>query len=115
MPATFIYFVAMPVWILLACLVWLLAGVMALNRATRRKGLALALAMAATFPSVFLFLVEPFLAIIYALVILPLILMYPFALFERPRKSQLIAISQAVKRLKCKLCNAFIRVFVDFQ
>jgi hypothetical protein len=28
---------------------------MALNRATRRKGLAVALAMAATFPSVFLF------------------------------------------------------------
>jgi hypothetical protein len=45
----------MPVWLFLACLVWLLAGVMALNRATRRKGLALALAMAATFPSVFLF------------------------------------------------------------
>jgi hypothetical protein len=55
LPATFIYFVALPIWILLACLVWLLAGVMAINRGTRRKGLALALAMAATFPSVFLF------------------------------------------------------------
>jgi hypothetical protein len=54
-PPTFIYFVALPVWILLAGLVWLLAGVMALNRGTRRKGLALALAMAATFPSVILF------------------------------------------------------------
>jgi hypothetical protein len=43
------------VWISLACLVWLLAGVMALNRGTRRKGLAPALAMAATFPAVFLF------------------------------------------------------------
>ena len=55
LPATFIYFVALPVWTLLACLVWLLAGMMALNRGTRRKGLALALAMAATFPAVFLF------------------------------------------------------------
>ena len=54
-PPTFIYFVALSVWIPLACLVWLLAGAMALNRGTRRKGLALALAMAATFPSVFLF------------------------------------------------------------
>jgi hypothetical protein len=55
LPPTFIFFVALPVWVSLACLVWLLAGVMALNRGTRRKGLALALAMAATFPSVFLF------------------------------------------------------------
>jgi hypothetical protein len=55
LPPTFIYFVALLVWIPLACLVWFLAGVMALNRGTRRKGLALALAMAATFPSVFLF------------------------------------------------------------
>lgn len=55
LPPTFIYFVALSVWIPLACLVWLLAGVMALNRGTRRKGLALALAMVATFPSVFLF------------------------------------------------------------
>lgn len=54
-PPTFIYFVALSVWIPLACLVWLLAGVLALNRGSRRKGLALALAMAATFPSVFLF------------------------------------------------------------
>jgi hypothetical protein len=43
------------IWIPLACLVWLVAGVMAVNRGTRRKGLALALAMVATFPSVFLF------------------------------------------------------------
>ncbi|WKA30175.1 hypothetical protein [Bradyrhizobium roseum] len=43
------------VWIPLACLVWLVAGAMALHPATRRKGLALALAMAATFPAVFLF------------------------------------------------------------
>jgi hypothetical protein len=55
LPPTFIYFVALPVWMTLACLVWLLAGVMALNRGTRRKGWSLALAMAATFPSVFLF------------------------------------------------------------
>jgi hypothetical protein len=55
LPPTFIYFVALPIWMTLACLVWLLAGVMALNRGTRRKGLSLALAMAATFPSVFLF------------------------------------------------------------
>ena len=55
MPPTFIYFLALLVWIPLACLVWLLAGVMALNRGTRRKGLAPALAMAATFPAVFLF------------------------------------------------------------
>jgi hypothetical protein len=47
--------VAFLVWIPLACLVWLLAGVLALNRGTRRQGLALALAMAVTFPSVFLF------------------------------------------------------------
>ncbi len=52
---TSIYFVALLVWITLACLVWLLAGVMAISRGTRRKGLSLALAMAATFPSVFLF------------------------------------------------------------
>ena len=55
MPPTFIYFVALLVWIPFACLVWFSAGVMALNRGTRRKGLALALAMAATFPCVFLF------------------------------------------------------------
>jgi hypothetical protein len=55
LPPTFIYFVALLVWIPLACLVWFLAGVMALSRGTRRKGLALALAMATTFPSVFLF------------------------------------------------------------
>jgi hypothetical protein len=55
LPPTFIYFVALLVWIPLAGLVWFVAGVMALNRGTRRKGLALALAMAATFPSVFLF------------------------------------------------------------
>ena len=55
LPPTFIYFVALLVWISLACLVWLLAGVMALNPGARGKGLALALAMAATFPSVFLF------------------------------------------------------------
>lgn len=52
---TFIYLEALLVWIAIACLVWLLAGVMALNRGTRRKGLSLALAMTATFPSVFLF------------------------------------------------------------
>jgi hypothetical protein len=43
------------IWMTLACVVWLLAGAMALKRSTRRKGLSLALAMAATFPSVFLF------------------------------------------------------------
>ena len=55
MPPTFIYFVALMVWMTLACMVWLLAGAMALNRGTRGKGLSLALAMTATFPSVFLF------------------------------------------------------------
>jgi hypothetical protein len=55
LPPTFIYFLALIVWVFLGCLVWLLAGAMALDRATRRKGLAAALAMAATFPSVFLF------------------------------------------------------------
>ena len=55
MPPTFLYFVALSVWIPLACLVWVVAGAMALNRGTRRKALALALAMAATFPFVFLF------------------------------------------------------------
>jgi hypothetical protein len=53
LPPTFIYFMTMMVWEPLACVVWLLAGAMALNRATRRRGLSLALAMAATFPSVF--------------------------------------------------------------
>jgi hypothetical protein len=43
------------VWIPFACVVWLLAGAMALSRGTRRNGLSLALAMAATFPAVFLF------------------------------------------------------------
>ena len=55
MPPTFIYFMAAVVWIPLACLVWLVAGAMTLHPSTRRKGLALALAMAATFPTVFLF------------------------------------------------------------
>jgi hypothetical protein len=55
LPPTFIYFAAAVVWIPLACLVWVAAGVMALNRGTRRKALALALAMALTFPTVFLF------------------------------------------------------------
>jgi len=39
----------------LSCLVWLLAGLLALVRTTRRTGLSLALAMAGTFPGVFLF------------------------------------------------------------
>lgn len=55
MPPRFIYFVALSVWIPLACLVWFVAGAMAFNRGARRRALALALAMAATFPSVFLF------------------------------------------------------------
>jgi hypothetical protein len=55
LPPTFIYFVALMVWMTLACVVWLLAGAMALNRGSRRTGLSLALAMTATFPSVFLF------------------------------------------------------------
>jgi hypothetical protein len=55
LPPTFIYFVALSVWIPLACLAWVAAGVVALNRGTRRKASALALAMALTFPTVFLF------------------------------------------------------------
>src|SRR5882672_2244259 len=42
-------------WVLLACLVWLVAGAMLLTRKTRPVAWPLTLAMAATFPGVFLF------------------------------------------------------------
>jgi hypothetical protein len=50
-----LYILALLIWMTLACLVWLAAGVMALNRSTRRKGLSLALAMMVTFPAVLAF------------------------------------------------------------
>src|SRR5579871_1466009 len=56
-----------------------------------------------------------FLATIYALVLLPLILMYFFVHFETPSRSQLTATSQAFELLKSKLCDTFVRIFVDFQ
>ena len=55
MPPTFLYFLAFIIWVPSACLVWLLAGLLALVQTTRRTGLSLALAMAGTFPGVFLF------------------------------------------------------------
>lgn len=55
MPATFLYLMAFMIWMALAVLVWLVAGVLFFARRTRPVGRSLALAMAGTFPGVFLF------------------------------------------------------------
>ena len=55
MPPTFLYFVAFMIWVPLALVVWCAAGVMFFSRRTRATARSLALAMAGTFPGVFLF------------------------------------------------------------
>jgi len=66
MPFTFAYFLAFGVWILLASLVWLAAGLMSLSTRTRYLSWPLCVAMAATFPFVFVYqiIAAPFVACI---------------------------------------------------
>jgi hypothetical protein len=54
-PPTFLYFLALMLWVLMACGVWLIALLMALAPRTRPLVWPTALAMATTFPGVFLF------------------------------------------------------------
>ena len=55
MPPTFVYMMALLVWVPIACLVWLVAAIMALRKASRQTARSLALATAGTFPGVFVF------------------------------------------------------------
>src|SRR5262252_2217718 len=52
MPPTFLYLIALIVWVSLAAVVWAIAGVLAVLPRSRRTALRLALAMAFTFPAV---------------------------------------------------------------
>lgn len=54
-PPTFLYLLALMVWIVFACLVWLAAGLLSLVRRTRCFARPLCLAMAGTFPFVFVY------------------------------------------------------------
>jgi hypothetical protein len=51
----FAYVVLFGMWLSVACLVWLAAAVMAIGKRTRSKARCLSLAMALTFPAVFLY------------------------------------------------------------
>lgn len=55
MPAAFLYMLALVMWILFACLVWLVAGVLMFSPRTRPLSRPLSCAVAATFPFVFLY------------------------------------------------------------
>jgi hypothetical protein len=55
MPATFLYLMAFGAWLCLAGAVWVTAVCLAILPITRRVAGSLALAMAATFPAVFVF------------------------------------------------------------
>jgi hypothetical protein len=55
MSPAFVYLFAFGVWLFAACLVWLASGVMSLLRGTRSTARCLGLAMAGTFPVVFLY------------------------------------------------------------
>ena len=55
MPPTFLYFVALMIWVPAAVLVWVIAAVLAIFPGLRSRARSLALAMAATFPGVALF------------------------------------------------------------
>jgi hypothetical protein len=55
LPFGFAYFLALGMWIFLASLVWLTAGLMSLSARTRYLSWPLCVAMAATFPFVFVY------------------------------------------------------------
>lgn len=55
MPPTFLYMMALALWVGLAVLVWLLAAFLFVMPRTRSRARSLGLAMATTFPSVLLF------------------------------------------------------------
>jgi hypothetical protein len=52
MPSTFLYLMALVLWVTLAVAVWLVSGVLLLLPRKRNSGLRLASAMAGTFPAV---------------------------------------------------------------
>lgn len=52
MPPTFLYILALCVWVCVALLVWLVSALLLIPSATRRVGRSLASAMACTFPAV---------------------------------------------------------------
>ena len=72
MPPTFLYAMALVLWVMFACFVWLVAALMALAPRTRPLAWPTALAMAATFPGVFLF--QAVAAPLIALIVLPFVL-----------------------------------------
>ncbi len=55
MPPTFLYLSALVVWVMVASMLWLVAAVMSFRQGWRVIARSLALAMAATFPAVFVF------------------------------------------------------------
>ena len=74
MPATFLYLMAFGAWLCLAGLVWAIAACLAILPITRRGAGSLALAMAGTFPAVFIFQVAaaPLAVLIFGLGLLGL-------------------------------------------
>jgi len=73
MPPTFLYLGALAIWLVGAACVWCVAGVLALFRRTRQRGLATACAMAGTFPGVIAYQI---LSVPFALLILLGILLF---------------------------------------
>src|SRR5262245_18316651 len=65
MPPAFLYLAALAIWLAGAMSVWFVAGILALFRRTRQRGLATACAMAGTFPGV----------IAYQILAVPVVLM----------------------------------------
>jgi hypothetical protein len=55
LPFAFVYFLALGLWVFLASLVWLAAGLMSLSARTRYLSWPLCVAMAGTFPFVFVY------------------------------------------------------------
>ena len=74
MPATFLYLMAFGAWLCVAGLVWIVAACLAVLPTTRRAAGSLALAMAGTFPAVFVFQIAaaPLAALIFGLGLLGL-------------------------------------------
>jgi hypothetical protein len=64
MPPTFFYFLALTIWVPIACIVWLVAGLMFLAQRTRPLSRPLCFAMGGTFPFVFVYqiIAAPFVA-----------------------------------------------------
>jgi len=66
MPPTFAYILMFMIWVFVACLAWLAAGLMLFTRRTRTLSRPLCFAMAGTFPFVFAYqiIAAPFVAVL---------------------------------------------------